>query len=375
LIDWEQGVGTPPGDVLLEALRLGRVTVVVAQESGDDDMRRRQFLAGFAGTAAMAAGGSLIARPLEPLLPRIELNSEIEATVGYFRRVLAEFDTADWLFGPRFLLPAVGQHLQVIESLLRTAPVAARLDLLRIHARYAEFASWLNLDSGNLTAASYWADRAMDSAQEADYRLMVSYILTKKSALAATTGDTGRALGLASCAQRDGHDSKRVLAVAMQEEAHGHALAGDALACHRKLDDAMHLLLTIQKEVEEEPARYCIPEFLEMWRAGCWMDLGKPKPAIEIFERQLKVLPAVHRRDRGVYLARLASAYAADGQPEATIEVGRASLQIAQATNSGRIFKELQKLEPRLRDWSWSPAVSEFHETLRVAVDTAETGS
>jgi hypothetical protein len=46
---------------------------------------------------------------------------------------------------------------------------------LQVGARYAEFASWLNQDSGNARAATHWADRAMEWAQEAGNPLMVSY--------------------------------------------------------------------------------------------------------------------------------------------------------------------------------------------------------
>ena len=59
---------------------------------------------------------------------------------------------------------------------------------------------------------------------------------------------------------------------------------------------------------DEGPGRYCAPAYVEIQRAATWIELGRPERAITLFEDSLARLPSVHRRDRGVYLARLASA-------------------------------------------------------------------
>jgi hypothetical protein len=51
-------------------------------------------------------------------------------------------------------------------------------------------------------------------------------------------------------------------------------------------------------------------------RATCWLELIKHKRAIDVFEGELVRLPAIENRDHGVYLARLAGAYADDGDPD-----------------------------------------------------------
>jgi hypothetical protein len=68
--------------------------------------------------------------------------------------------------------------------------------LLQVGARYGEFASWLNQDSGNLRAATHWADRAMEWAQEASNPHLVSYVLVRKADQAAATRDAPRLSGL-----------------------------------------------------------------------------------------------------------------------------------------------------------------------------------
>jgi len=80
-----------------------------------------------------------------------------------------------------------------------------------------------------------------------------------------------------------------------------------------------------------------------MQRAACWLRFGHFDQAIGAFERELSRLPVVHRRDRGRYLARLASAYAAIGnhaQASATAAEARA---VARATGSKRILPLLAR--------------------------------
>lgn len=176
-------------------------------------------------------------------------------------------------------------------------------------------------------------------------------------------GDTGRTIGLAQVAQQEpGHLPARIRAVAAQQEAHGHALAGDEAACHRKLDEAMELAaaeLTI-----EGPGRYCIPEFLEIQRATCWVELGRPDRAVTIFEEQLTRLPSVHRRDRGVYLARLARAYAGRDDADGAAMNARQALDGLATTGSRRIVSEFVKLQPRLEQWRDVPGMTDLHTAV-----------
>jgi hypothetical protein len=64
------------------------------------------------------------------------------------------------------------------------------------------------------------------------------------------------------------------------------------------------------------------PAYVEIQRAATWIELGRPERVITLFEDSLARLPSVHRRDRGVYLARLASAYALSGSPDVSVRKG-----------------------------------------------------
>ena len=239
---------------------------------------------------------------------------------------------------------------------------------MQVGARYAEFASWLNQDSGNARAATHWADRAMEWAQEVGNPLMVSYVLVRKSDQAAATRDAPRTIGLAQSALQHGRRlTSRGRAVALQQLAVGYALAGDEVACQRALDTAAQLAERSQQEQDEGPGRYCTPAYVEIQRAAASIELGRPERAIALFEDSLGRLPSVHRRDRGVYLARLASAYALSGSPDISVRKGWEALTVAQATGSRRITTELGQLRTRLAPWESTPQVGQLLKELQAA--------
>jgi tetratricopeptide (TPR) repeat protein len=155
--------------------------------------------------------------------------------------------------------------------------------------------------------------------------------------------------------------------VALQQLAVGQALAGDEVACQRALDTAAQLAERSQQEGDQGPGRYCTPAYVEIHRAATWIELGRPDRAINLFENSLARLPSVHRRDRGVYLARLASAYALSGSPDISVRTGWEALAVAQATGSRRITGELGELRTRLAPWEATPRVGQLLKELQAA--------
>jgi transcriptional regulator with XRE-family HTH domain len=336
---------------------------VLLRELWRDEVKRRAVLHML---GALAAGAALDAAPLQrpPAVPVAHASEVAE----HLARAFPELSTEDWLLGPHQVLGTVGGHLDLIQQLLPNLAGPRRVRLLQVGARYAEFASWLNQDSGNLRAATHWADRAMEWAQEVGNPHMVSYVLVRKADQAAATRDAARAIGLAQSALQHGRRlTSRGRAVALQQLAVGYALAGDEVACQRALDTAAQLAERSQRDGDEGPGRYCTPAYVEIQRAATWIELGRPERAITLFEDSLARLHSVHRRDRGVYLARLASAYALSGSPDTSVPKGWEALTVAQATGSQRITTELGQLGRRLTRWESMPEVSQLRKELPAA--------
>lgn len=245
----------------------------------------------------------------------------------------------DNLLGPRAALGGVRTYLEVIDALLCTARSATRARVLALGARYAESAAWLYEDAGEAAASRYWVGRSMEFAVEAGDRLMVAWTLFRRSQQATADGDAAQVVGLAAAARREaGELPEPVLASILQQEAHGHALDGDEVACHASLDRALELAAADDPgDASSGHGSFCTPAYLEMQRGACWLKLGRPSRAISAYETAVSSLPPVYWRDRGVALSGKAAALAAVGDLESAAIAARQALGIARDSGSGRI--------------------------------------
>jgi transcriptional regulator with XRE-family HTH domain len=125
---------------------------VLVRELWGDEVKRRAVLQML---GAMATGAALDAASLTrtPVVP-VAQASEV---ADHLMRAFPELSTADWLLGPHHVLGTVGGQLDLVQQLLPNVAGAKRVRLLEVGARYAEFGSWLNQDSGNARAATHWA--------------------------------------------------------------------------------------------------------------------------------------------------------------------------------------------------------------------------
>lgn len=267
-------------------------------------------------------------------------------------------------FGARQPLPTINHHAQIIARLSETANGSTRRELLRIGSRTAEFLGWLYQDLGDFRAAAYWSDRAMEWAQEAADDQMQSYVLFRKSNQAASQAKAERAIGLAGAAQRVPNLTPGITALAAQQEATGYALQRNPKAALAKFDEAHELS---SRPTTNDPAgtldtSYCTPAYIEIQRANCWIDLGDPQRAIRLFEDEISALPRVYRNDRGVYLARLARAYAQADEPEQSAAAATRALAIVAQTGSGRTLAELARTVKTRQN---SPVMVTFVERLQ----------
>ncbi|MGH2369661.1 MAG: XRE family transcriptional regulator [Chloroflexota bacterium] len=276
----------------------------------------------------------------------------------HLRSILAEYASVDNLTGPRPLLAMVPAQLGFIEQLLCDAGGDDRRELLDVGARCAELVGWLSQDAGDLRAADYWSDRAMDYALALRDQRLLSYVLMRKSNLASDGRDAERALDLARQALHEWDRlTPRLRAVALRQEAHAHALRGDTAACARSLDRAMEQATSGRTgEPELDLTAYCTPSYLGMEAAACWVQLGQPHRAVATLEQGLSSWPPEYKRDLRLCLARLALAHAAAGDAEQAYRVAQRALGIVKDTRSARTLRELWRLDTWLANRRGLPA-------------------
>ena len=332
-----------------------------------EPLDRREFLSEAAALTLAVAPTSTI----RGIAPRAD-PERVERSLEMFG-LLADQDN---VFGSRAVTAAVRRELAVTSRERQIARGRLRIDLLRVEARWAEFASWLSDDGGDTQAAEYWIDRAMTLSQESGDHLMTSYILMRQSQRASERGDAQRTVALARAAQRPRTLTPAVHALAAIREAQGHALGGNAAGCQSKLYDAHRLLDDAGEQIPADPfdalgAHYATHAYVIVHEAQCWSWLRRDNKAATTMSRALASWPAALHRDAGLHHARLARARAANRQPDRAACDGIAALQIARATNSARIMLELGALDRQLADHATLPASREFRDAYAATTSAA----
>jgi transcriptional regulator with XRE-family HTH domain len=297
---------------------------------------------------------------------RLSDGPSLDAVVEHLQEQWHLLVKTDNLLGPRHALSGVLGQLETINELLAKAGTSGRPQVVRLAAQYAESASWLYEDSGGAAEARHWSGRALEWAIEADDPLMTSWVLFRRSQQAMPSGNAAQVLGLAGAARRAAPDLLPPIRAALdQQEAQGFALDGDESAAHQKLDDAHTWAATdAAGDARTGHGSFCTASYIEVQRAGCWMTLGKPERAISLYEATLPALPDVYRRDRGVALGRLASAYAASGEPESAATIATEALNIGREVGSQRTLGLVRAVSKSLSRYRQLPAVSQFMREL-----------
>jgi len=193
--------------------------------------------------------------------------------------------------------------------------------------------------------------------------LMSSYLLMRKSNIATDANEPDRALTLADAALRQSTGSPRMNAVILRQKANAYAALGDAPQCATAIDQAYEMVN------QDDPDgllmnSYCTEQYVEMEAAACWTRLNKPEQALSVFRKNFADWPALQRRDRGLSLARLATAYAAVGEVEQACVIGGEAVQVAHVTGSARATQELYQLRRRLLPWKRQDAVSDLSHAI-----------
>ncbi|RPK49461.1 hypothetical protein EES37_07440 [Streptomyces sp. ADI91-18] len=281
----------------------------------------------------------------------------------YLTSLLDQHAQAEPLVGPQFLMAPVQSQMPLIEQMCRDAYGPLREDVLRIGARYTEFLGWLHQDTGRADEAMRWTGLAMEYAQELGDPMLIAYLFQRRSNIATEAGHAGHGAGLAGAALRYAAElSPRVHAVVLRQLANSKASLGEHDETARAIDQA--LVAAARGDDADPMAGYCSVAYIEMEGANCDVRLERPTQAVETYQESLSHWPAVQERDRGLCLARLATANAILEDVEGAHQAAEQALGIAQRTGSARILNELYRLQTRLARWHKLVEVSELNREL-----------
>lgn len=279
-----------------------------------------------------------------------------ESAVNLFRKQLDRSKADDGNRGPTKALPTVLGILGAISQHVHDVKPDVRRQLLSLGADGAEFTGWLYRDLQDPVSATYWYDRAMEWAQEANDTPMQGYVLLKKSQMAYEERDVHRLVSFAEAA----HQGPWKLPPAMQAEviqqhAMGLAMSGEPLsAVEQQMYTAQEVLTRALPDEEVGPSRYFTVDTLLVRQATCYTEAGKPARAAALFD-QVLVGGQLSHRDAGLFSARRATALALSGEPDEAAVVGLEAVQIARETSSERTVRILAETVQVLKPWSSRP--------------------
>jgi hypothetical protein len=282
---------------------------------------------------------------------------------------LATSQVAGRVTPPARLVDRLTSQVAVLDVVRHQAPERLRRDYLVLQAQYGEYLSWLTQESGELTDALYWVDRAQQWAGLADWPAMTAYAHVRRSTLASScAGDGPAAVEHATQALQIPHAPPRIVAEAAKQLAYGHALAGQRDECHRALDRIATLFdrasagdggpdPIIRLHAANDPS-------LVARSAGtCDIYLGDGENAIALLESSQDTYQSSSRA-HAITGARLTQAYAQAGSPDVACRHALDAVDTGEAVDSLTTRNELRRALAPLSRWRDRDDVTEVHHRV-----------
>lgn len=292
-----------------------------------------------------------------------ELLDWVERKIPWLRRL-------DDQMGGESLRQLVDAELRIVADLLNhasyTAGQAARLHA--VAAELAQLAGWVSFDAGLHASAQRYYMTGLHASHTAGDRLLGANVLAGMSFQATLTGHPDDAVELARIARRSisSRTSPRVAAMLASREARGFAKGGDALSCANALNRAEeHLSRAIGTSSDPAWVYYFDEAELSAQTGACWVDLGRPRPALQVLDQALATIDLTYVRDRTIYHVRNAAAHLQLGNLDQTCVQLSTAAGLAEQGRSPRSVATIRTLRSRMDEYATEPAVRTLDERLR----------
>ncbi|MEU0643450.1 MULTISPECIES: helix-turn-helix domain-containing protein [Streptomyces] len=317
--------------------------------------RRQMMTAGAAGLAV----GTMGQPPSPP-----EVMSSDETLLSAHRGLLDQYRRIAQLSPPDPLIPALAEHTKALHTLAAQTGSRTGAGLLSLSARFAEFTGWMAQEAGDDAAALRWTDHAVALADASGDHDLASYALVRRALITYYRGESADTIALADGALSH-RLPPRIRGLAAQRRAQGHALAGDYDACMRDLDLARELIVRATADAVPTalvpvlgPTHLTDP--VSMVTGWCLLDLGRPREAADLLDRECARLPAHALRTQARYGTRRALSHAVAGELDHACTLTAALLTTTASVTSATITTDLRRLSRTLSRHPHHPA----HQTL-----------
>jgi len=275
------------------------------------------------------------------------------AVIAALGVILPGYIEADRLVGSAALLLPLRSHIATIERACEVARGPDRTEVLAFASKFTEFCGWAHQDAAELGLAMQWTSMALDYAVELGDQRTIAYTLMRKASIATEAGAPGHGVGMASAAlaRRDAL-TPRLRAVILRQRAQASAALGESDAASRDADAAVDEAVAGASQREDDHAPYCSPVYAAMEAGAVRLRLGMHADALAVLERSLPQWSGTSQpRDRALFLARLAEAYAATGNRDQARAAAEDALTAAAGLTSRRVTGQLARLASKLAAW------------------------
>jgi transcriptional regulator with XRE-family HTH domain len=227
------------------------------------------------------------------------------------------------LLSPALVLPALITETHLLIGLADRAQDGTGAGLWRMAAQFAEYVGWMVQETGDDRQALWWTAFAVRLAEKGGDLSLRPYAYFRQSDITLHADDPLGTIGLARQAQEHPEATVRVRGLAVQREAHGHAMLGDREACMRALDRSAELLDEASRVATGTPVLgvHAVPDPTAMARGWCLVDLGRPADAAAVLEDGLAGFEAGATRARARYGVRTALAQVIADEVERACEI------------------------------------------------------
>jgi transcriptional regulator with XRE-family HTH domain len=354
----ERGIKTPSRDLARLCDAALKADGQLASLAGASAASRRQVLAaGALAVPAVYLGEAVTSAHAE----RAELASVFRSLFDHYRKLGQTTE-------PGILIPVLAGQANVIQEIARNTGEHTSRALLIIASRYAEYTGWLVQEAGTDFGALWWTCRAVDLANAAGDPGFAAYGLVRRALVALYRGDAEQTIQLAVRAQA-ATLQPRIRGLAAAREAQGHAIASDYDSAMRAVDRASALLSVAALNADQPViGTGNLADPAEMTRGWCLYDLGRPREAARIIDRQLTSISAEASNVQARYGVRCALAYAAAGDIDQACQLTTGLLNDIMRVRSATIATDLRALARTLGRYQKNSAVRDVFPRLGTAL-------
>lgn len=355
-----------PGDLGLQLSTDWPDTIATSTALWRADVQRRRFLANAVFTSAALPASALrwLTSPPADAPAASGLRRVGHADIDAIRELTHSFREMDNRLGGGKLRNAIVSYLDDhVSRLLTTGSYREETgrQLAAACGELSQLAGWVAYDSDEHGLAQRYLTQALAYARHAGDAALAAEILAAQAHQALYLARPDEAIDLARAAQAAAvrHGSATLLTECLVMEAHGHAARNDAYACGVALAQAERTFDRAAREDDPTWLAYFDEAYLAARMAQCFRDLGEAGHSARYARRSLD-MDGRYVRGRAFNLSLLATAHAAQGEPEQACVVGRQALDLTVRLTSARSVRYVGDLVRGLRPRADVPAVRDF---------------